>query len=114
MTTTTPKGIAQLAHCLEISRRHHGDLRIAYGLFTVPPPIVNVPDGWTVVRTRFRTDDVCYAYLRKGGTFARWCLRYTEDRKALEPWYIQAYNVRSSATTEPDEGLIVVPEADPQ
>lgn len=75
-------------------------MRYSDGILPVGPelaslPVVQLPDGHSLVKVRFRPEQLAVAFLRSPSGFSRWTLEFTDDsRTALKPWYCTGENVR--------------------
>lgn len=67
----------------------------AFGVPEILPEVLRGPEGWTLVKLRFRPDEFITGYFRKDRSFARWWMKWADAKHLyLEPLYPVGVNLR--------------------
>lgn len=73
----------------------YSDQSVVFGVFNVPHAVVDVPEGYTVARVRYRADYFTTVFLRSARGFEQWHVEFADaEKKTIRPLYRMAANIR--------------------
>jgi peptide deformylase len=79
----------------------------AFGVPEILPEVLRGPEGWTLVKLRFRPDEFITGYFRKDRSFARWWMKWADA--TTQNTFTSSRSTRSRSTSDPQKKDKIMP-----